>query len=115
MVKLVATIRHPPDPRAWMNHFLTVHEPLWQQAPGLRRIELASPFDTLALPGQTPDRRGAPFLIAEVYFDDRSAFDHAMTSDVGRAILEDLQGFAGGLVTLYLAEVDRDHVVSGDH
>lgn len=94
-----------------MNRFLTVHEPLCHRLPGLRRMELSSPFDALPLPGSDTggDRRGTPFLIAELYFDDRPTFDQAMTSPEGQAMLRDLEEFASGTAQLYLADVERDH------
>lgn len=93
-----------------MGRYLTVHEPLCHRLPGLRRLELSSPFDTMVLPGREADRRGAPFLIAELYFDDRAAFERAMTSPAGRAVLEDLEAFAAQEATLYLADVEREHL-----
>lgn len=94
-----------------MNRFLTVHEPLCHRLPGLRRMELSSPFDALPLPGAGSggDRRGTPFLVSELYFDDRRSFDQAMTSHEGQAMLRDLEEFAAGMAQLYLADVERDH------
>ena len=110
MLKLVATFRRPAEPQEWMNRFLTVHEPLCHRLPGLRRIELSSPFDALPLPGGgSGDRRGTPFLVCELYFDDRRSFDQAMTSPEGQEMLRDLEEFAQGDVQLYLADVERDH------
>ncbi|MCW2968317.1 MAG: EthD family reductase [Solirubrobacteraceae bacterium] len=113
IVKLVASFRRPADAQSWMGHFLTQHEPLMHAVPGLQRLELASPFDTMALPGRDVDRRGAPFLVAELYFADRTGFEQAMGSAPGRAMLEDLQVFAGDEVSLYLADVEREHVPPG--
>lgn len=92
-----------------MNRYLTLHEPLCHQLPELQRLELSSPFDTIPLPGRSGDRRGAPFLISELYFEDRASFDKAMTSEAGRAMLADLEEFAADEATLYLADVEREH------
>jgi uncharacterized protein (TIGR02118 family) len=111
ILKLVATFRRPVDPQPWMARFLGGHAPLYQELPGLRRIELSSPFDTISVARGQPDRRGAPFLVSELYFDDRDAFNHAMGSAAGRAMLADLDEFATDHVSMYLADVQRDDAV----
>jgi uncharacterized protein (TIGR02118 family) len=111
MVKLVATFRRPPDPQTWMARYLSGHEPLCHALPGLVRVELSSPFDTLAVAGRRGDRRGAPFLVSELYFPDRGTFDGAMASEPGQAMIADLEAFAAQQVSLYLADVEREHDV----
>jgi uncharacterized protein (TIGR02118 family) len=105
MLKLVSLYRKPREPQEWMGHFMNVHRPLLESLPSVERIELSSPLDGMSMPGAQPDRRGAPFLMVELYFTDRGAFDAAMVSDQGRAMIEDVQAWAGGEVTTFLAEV----------
>ncbi|MDX6666545.1 MAG: hypothetical protein QOG68_2751 [Solirubrobacteraceae bacterium] len=95
-----------------MARYLSGHEPLCRELPGLRRIELSSPFDTLSVADRRGDRRGPPFLVSELYFDDRAAFDRAMTSPAGRAVMADLEVFAKDEVSMYIADVERDHAPS---
>lgn len=109
MVKLIAIFRRPADPQEWMGRYLNEHEPLCRALPGLVRLELSSPFESMPLAGAGGDRRGPPFLICELYFADRASFDAAMTSPEGRTLVVDLERVGQVGLTMYLADVERDH------
>jgi len=97
MVKLVALYRHPSDPAAFDRHYEQTHLPLIRKMPGLRRLEV---WRITGAPGGE-----APYyLIAEMIFDDAEAMRAAVRSPEGRAAGEDLQRFAGGLVTMVYAQ-----------
>lgn len=106
MLKLVSLYRKPRDPQSWMSHFMNVHRPLLEALPSVERVELSSPFDAMSPPGSQPDRRGAPFLMVELYFLDRDRFEHAMTSDEGRRMIADMQEWGAGGITTFFAEVE---------
>lgn len=100
MVKLIAVYSKPEDPAAFEKHYREVHCPLACRMPGLKRCELgwirAAPL-------------GEPryHLVAELYFEDRTALDAAMASPEGRAAARDLMGFAGKLVHLMIADAEQ--------
>ena len=98
MTKLLALYKTPPDAEAFMHHYETVHMPLVRKIPGLQAVNLSrvesSPTDGVA----------PYFLIAEMVFPDRAAFDAAMKSEENRLAGKDLMSFARGLVTLLVAE-----------
>ncbi|MDQ7843064.1 MAG: EthD family reductase [Armatimonadota bacterium] len=97
MVKLVALYRRPSDPAAFDRHYEQTHLPLVRKMPGLRRLE---GWRITGAPGGD-----APYyLVAEMFFDDAEAMRAALRSPEGRAAGEDLQRFAGGLVTLVYAQ-----------
>jgi uncharacterized protein (TIGR02118 family) len=98
MVKLVAFYRHPPDPPAFDQHYRSVHMPLVERMPGLRRVEVAK--ITGAVGGEPPY-----YMLTEMYFDDSDALRAALRSPEGRAAGADLQQFAPGLVTMVYAQV----------
>lgn len=96
-----------------MARYLGDHEPLCRELPGLRRLELSSPLDALALSNSKIDRRGPPLLVSELYFDDRAAFELAIASPAGGRMLTDLEAFAADQVSMYTADVERDHAPPG--
>jgi len=98
MVKLVALYRTPRDPAEFDRHYESVHSPLVEHYPGLRKLELTR---VSAAPLGEPKF----YLMAEMYFDSREAMDAAMASPEGKAVARDLMGFAAGFVTVFIGEV----------
>ena len=96
-VKLIALYRKPDDVEAFMHHYEEVHSPLIRQVPGLEQLIVNRV--TGAPVGEAPY-----FLIAEMLFADREAFDQAMRSPENRASGKDLTSSARYLVTLVIAE-----------
>lgn len=65
------------------DHYEKVHYPLAEKLPGVRRITL--------LTGGEDARASGMFRVAEVYFNDRAAFDRAAASPEWRAMAADAQ------------------------
>jgi uncharacterized protein (TIGR02118 family) len=88
---------------AFDEHYEKVHYPLAEKLPGARRITV--------LTGGENARESGMFRVAEVYFDDRAAFDRAATSPQWQAMASDAQQLMERFgVTLKAAdgeEVDR--------
>ena len=84
-------------------HYENVHYPLAEKLPGARRITV--------LTGGENARASGMFRAAEVYFDDRAAFDRAAESSEWQAMAADAQQLIERYgVTLSAAdgeEVDR--------
>ena len=99
MIKLVALFKRPPDTDEFDTHYADVHAPLMQKVPGLERMEVTRNIQAF---------RGEPeyYLVAEMYFRDREAFDAAMSSDENRAAGKDLMSFAREYVTMFYGEVE---------
>lgn len=98
MIKLIALYRRPDDLDAFLDHYREVHTPLTRKLPGLQRL-VVNHVTADALGGES-----AYVLVAEMHFADRDAFTTAMRSAENRRLAEDLQGFAGDLVTLLVTE-----------
>jgi uncharacterized protein (TIGR02118 family) len=64
-------------------HYEQVHYPLAEKLPGVRRITVLS--------GGESARASGMFRVAEVYFDDRAAFDRAAASAEWQAMAADAQ------------------------
>jgi uncharacterized protein (TIGR02118 family) len=99
MIKLVALFKRPEDVEEFDRHYNETHAPLMVKVPGLERMEVTRNLRAF---------RGEPeyYLIAEMYFRDREAFDAAMASEENRAAGKDLMSFAREVVTMVYGEVD---------
>jgi len=64
-------------------HYDKVHFPLAEKLPGIRRITVLS--------GGENARASGVFRLAEVYWDDRSAFEQASESEEWQAMAADAQ------------------------
>ncbi|MBI5652642.1 MAG: EthD family reductase [Chloroflexi bacterium] len=97
MVKLIALYRKPADPAAFDQAYFETHIPLVKKIPHLNRVEISR---------ITGAPRGEPefYLIAELYFDNKTETDAAMASPENAAAGKNLMGFARGLVTFMFAE-----------
>lgn len=71
------------DRAAFDEHYEKVHFPLAEKLPGVRRITL--------LDGGENARASGMFRVAEVYFDDRAAFERASASPEWQAMAADAQ------------------------
>ncbi len=103
MVKLVALYTKPVDVDAFEQHYATVHIPLVEKIPGVRKTEWTR---FLAAPGGA-----APYyMMYEMYFDDMAAYQAALRSPENLAAGQDLLSFAKDLVTLMVADTYEDEV-----
>ena len=98
MVKLIVLYGTPTDPAAFDEHYSSIHTPLAQKIPGLRRFEVAH---LGSLDGSTPQFH----LQAELYFDDADSLMSAMGTPEGAAAGADVANFATGGVTMLVGEV----------
>ncbi|HZY40680.1 MAG TPA: EthD family reductase [Anaerolineae bacterium] len=105
MIKLIALYKKPADVDAFEEHYANVHVRLVEKIPGLRKTEWAR---LLA----APDGAAPYYMMYEMYFDSMDAYQAAMRSEENKAAGQDLMSFAGGLVTLMLAEAYEDEVRS---
>lgn len=94
-MKLVALYKQPADPEAFEKAYFDTHIPLIEKVPGLQKTVITR--FTRALMGE------AFYMMAEMYFADGDALKTAMKSPEMRAAGDNLNSFAGGLVTLMFA------------
>jgi uncharacterized protein (TIGR02118 family) len=100
MIKMLALYKRPEDVEAFDRHYNEVHSPLMRQVPGLESMKV---FRNLKAFGGEPEY----YLIAEMTFKDKEAFDQAMASPENRAAGKDLMSFARNYVTLLYGEVEE--------
>ena len=98
MIKLVALFKRPEDVAVFDAHYDETHAPLMRKVPGLVKMEVTRNLQAF---------RGEPeyYLIAEMYFKSKEAFDAAMASEENKAAGKDLMSFARNYVTMVYGEV----------
>jgi len=99
MTKLIALYRKPADLAAFDAHYRDTHTPLVRKYPGLRKLEITQ--ITGAPIGETKF-----YLMAEMYFDSKSAMDTALVSPEGKAVARDLMSFAADIVIVFHGEAE---------
>lgn len=98
-VKFVVLYNAPSDAAAFDDHYTSTHVPIVEKMPGLRRFEHGH-----VRPGA--DGEAPPYYyMAELEFDDAEAFGAAMGSPEGQAAGADVETFASGGATTFLAEI----------
>lgn len=98
-VKFVVLYNAPDDPAAFDAHYTSTHVGLVDAMPGLRRFEHGH-----TLPGAD----GSPppyYYLAELEFDDAEALGAAFASPEGQAAGADVETFANGGATTFVAEI----------
>jgi uncharacterized protein (TIGR02118 family) len=96
MSKLIALYRQPADPASFDQAYFNTHLPLIATVPGLKRTVITR--FTRALQGD------GFYMMAEMQFEDKDALKAGMRSPEMAAAAENLNTFAGGLITLLLGE-----------
>ena len=103
MIKLIALYKKPANVDAFEEHYANVHIRLVEKIPGLRKTEWTRML-------AAPDGAAPYYMMYEMYFDNMAAYEAAMKSEENKAAAKDLMSFAGGLITLMLAESYEDEV-----
>lgn len=101
MVKLVVLYGPPTSPGDFEAYYGESHDPLVDKIPGLQRKEYAR---STGAPG---GGELAYYRIAELYFDSQQDLEAGLGSPDGQAAVQDLDNFATGGVTVFIAEVDE--------
>jgi uncharacterized protein (TIGR02118 family) len=99
-MKLIALYKHPPDLAAFDEAYFHTHLPLIAKVPGLQKTVITRVNRTLMGEGY--------YLMAEMYFASAEALKAGMKSPEMATAGENLNSFAGGLVTLMIGEEQDD-------
>lgn len=99
-VKLIAMYKKPADEAAFLAHYNDIHLPLVAKLPNLQKT-VVNRITGSPMGGEPPY-----YMIVEMHFADRAAFDEAMASPENRAAGKDVMSFAADLITLVVAEAD---------
>src|SRR5665213_4555079 len=99
-VKLTVVYDNPKDPAAFEQHYNSIHVPLAQKIPGVRRAELAKVF---------PKEDGSPtpaYRVAELHFDDYASSLKAIANPEGHALIADAKTLGSSGVKFLLCDIE---------
>jgi uncharacterized protein (TIGR02118 family) len=99
-VKLTVVYDNPTDPDAFEKHYKSVHVPLAQKIPNVRKAEVAKVF---------PKEDGSPtpaYRTVDLYFDSYDDACAAVATPEGKAALSDAQQVGTGGVRFLLCDIE---------
>jgi uncharacterized protein (TIGR02118 family) len=99
-VKLTVVYDNPTDPEAFEQHYGSVHLPLAQKIPNVKRAELAKVF---------PKEDGSPtpaYRTADLYFDSYEDACAAVATPEGQAAIKDAVHVGTGGVKFLLSNIE---------
>lgn len=96
MARLVAMYKHPKDPAAFDDYYMSKHLPLAKTIPGLKGYDISTG------PVVTPEGPSAYYMVATLHFDSLADVAAAFQSPEGQAAAADTGVFATGGVELYM-------------
>ncbi len=103
MFRLTVLYKHPKDLAAFDRYHEESHIPLAKKLPGLKGYVAVKP-DVLNAKEASP-----VYVIVELYFEDREAFEEALASTEGQAAVSDVPNFASGGATFLVGDVHVYH------
>ncbi len=99
-VKLTVVYDNPTDPKAFEEHYRSVHVPLVAKLTGVRRSEFAKVF---------PKEDGTPtpaYRTADLYFDDYASACASLATPEAQTLLQDAMSLATGGVRFLLSDIE---------
>jgi len=98
VAKFIALYKKPQNVFEFEKRYFEDHLPLANKIPGLRKLEISRM-------AESPGGECEYHLMAELYFEDMTALQTAMSSPEGQAAAADVMSFAKDIVTMMIAEV----------
>ena len=102
MHRITIQYGEPADPAGFDKHYQETHAPLASRLPGLRRYTVSRPRGL----GPLPDGTAAPYLVAELWFDDGGALKAALKSPEMAAAAADAQGLEVASMVMFTGAVE---------
>jgi uncharacterized protein (TIGR02118 family) len=95
MARVLVLYKKPKSAEAFDQHYASVHIPLANKIPGLKKYEISTG------PVKSPAGESNVHLVATLHFDSLGSLQAGMASAEGKAAAGDLANFADGGVDLY--------------
>jgi uncharacterized protein (TIGR02118 family) len=101
MVRLLVLYGQPVDPAAFDKYYRETHIPLAKRMKGLKKWTVGK------VTGSADGKPSPYYYIADLYLENRAAFDELLASPEGRAAVADVPNYATGGVTFLYTEVEE--------
>jgi uncharacterized protein (TIGR02118 family) len=101
MTRLLVLYGQPKDPAAFDKYYRETHIPIARRMKGLKKW-------TIGKVQGTPGGEAPPFYyVADLYMEDRAAFEALLASPEGQAAVADVPNYATGGATFLYTEVEE--------
>jgi uncharacterized protein (TIGR02118 family) len=101
MVRLLVLYGQPQDPAAFDKYYREAHIPIARRMKGLKKW-------TIGKVTGTADGQPSPYYyVADLYMENREAFDELLASPEGKAAVADVPNYATGGVTFLYTEIEE--------
>lgn len=99
MTRVLVLYNQPSDPAAFDRYYYETHVPIAKKLPGLRAYTVSAVSPGIVAGDQ------APYLVAELDFDNEATLQTALISPEGKATAADLANFASAGVTILTFDI----------
>lgn len=101
MVRLLVLYGPPEDPAAFDKYYHETHIPLAKKMKGLKKWTVGK------VTGSADGKPVPYYYIADLYLENRAAFDELLASPEGQAAVADVPNYATGGVTFLYTEIEE--------
>jgi uncharacterized protein (TIGR02118 family) len=101
MVRLLVLYGHPKDPDAFDKYYREHHIPIARRMKGLKKWTVGK-----VQPGP-PGTPSPYYYIADLYAENRAAFEELLASPEGQAAVADVPNYATGGVTFIYTDIEE--------
>ncbi len=101
MVRLLVLYGQPKDPAAFDKYYHETHIPLAKKMRGLKKWTVGK------VTGSADGQPSPYYYIADLYMENRAAFDELLASPEGKAAVADVPNYATGGATFLYTEIEE--------
>lgn len=101
MVRLLVLYGHPKDPAVFDRYYKEKHIPIARRMKGLKKWTIGKVIQN------AEGERSPYYLIADLYAENRAAFDEILASPEGQAAVADVPNYADGGATFIYTEIEE--------
>ena len=101
MVRLLVLYGHPKDPVAFDKYYRETHIPIAKRMKGLKKWTIGK------VQGAADGSASPYYYMADLYAENRQAFDVLLASPEGKAAVADVPNYATGGVTFIYTDIEE--------
>jgi uncharacterized protein (TIGR02118 family) len=101
MVRLLVLYGQPQDPAAFDKYYRETHIPIAKKMKGLKKWTVGK------VTGTADGEPSSYYYVADLYMENRAAFDELLASPEGKAAVADVPNYATGGVKFLYTEIEE--------